>query len=82
MSFPNNTKKAVIIPEALKQFQDEWVGFEVYQRDKRNRAYKGRLIAHSKYRDEVWEAVNQLKLQDCFVRFVGEAPPKGMQVII
>ncbi|MFQ6042427.1 MAG: hypothetical protein ACE5PV_16345 [Candidatus Poribacteria bacterium] len=82
MSIPSKTNDTVIIPEAIKQFDEEWVAFEVYDRDERNRAYKGRLITHSPNRREVWLTVNKLKLQDCFVCFVGEAPPKGMEVVI
>jgi len=72
----------VIIPEVIKQFQDEWVAFEVYEEDIRKHPYKGRLLAHSKNRDEVWEVVHKLNPQDCLVEFTGEIPPKGMKFIL
>ena len=82
MSIPSKTNDIVIIPEAIKQFQDEWVGFEVFEVDERNRAYKGRLITHSTKRKEVWAAVNKLNPPHAFVRFTGDIPPKGMKVVI
>jgi len=82
MSTYSKMNGTVIIPEALKQFQDEWVGFEVLEVDERNRAYKGRLIAHSPKREKVWAAVNKLNPPHAFVRFTGDIPPKGMKVLI
>jgi hypothetical protein len=72
----------VIIPDAEKNFKDEWVAFEVYEVDERNKAYKGRLIVHSPKRGEVWAKVKELNPHDCYISFAGEKPKKGKQYIL
>ena len=70
--------------EIEKQYQDEWLLFEVYEVDKQGRPIKGKLLAHSPSRaalDEYWEK----KIQRChhsYVVYTGEKPKKGMAVVL
>jgi len=72
------------IPQVEKQYQDEWLLFEVYETDELNRPVKGKLLAHSPSRaalDEYWEK----KIQRChhsYVVYTGEKPKKGMAVVL
>gem|GEM_PF-6236526 len=61
--------QAIDIPEVEKQYQDEWLLFEVYEVDKQGRPIKGKLLAHSPSLtalDEYWER----KVQRCHHSYV------------
>lgn len=74
--------KIMVIPEAMMQFPNEWVAFEVLEMDNLNRAYKGRLISHSPNRDEVWNVLRKSRPYHGYVVFAGEIPPKGLHFIL
>ena len=72
----------VNIPETEKQFKDEWLLFEVLETDQLNRPYRGRLLFHSKDREEANKKL--LETEDIFIylTFTGEPIPKGSAVVI
>ena len=46
-----------LIEEIKERFKDEWVLLEVLERDEMNRPTKGRIIAHSRNRDDTYNAM-------------------------
>lgn len=74
--------EAADIPEIQKQYQDEWLLFEVYETDSLNRPTKGRLLAHSPSRaalDEYWD---KLEVKLAYVTYTGQRPRKGLEVVL
>jgi len=74
--------EVVDILEIEKQYEDEWLLFEVYEVDEMNRPIKGRLLAHSPSRaalDEYWDKI-EVKLP--YVTYTGQRPRKGMVSVL
>ena len=61
------------ITEFEKKYHDEWVLVEVLEEDEIGRTTKGRLIAHSKARDEIYDILIDTKVET-FLFFAGEIP--------
>lgn len=61
-----------------KKYKNEWVLVDVVEEDKLNRTTKGRVLAHSKSREDIYDKM--LKLPKGFnvaIFYTGEIPPKG-----
>jgi hypothetical protein len=65
--------------EIEEKFKDEWVLIEVLEEDEFEAPTKGRVIAHSKSRDEIYDLLKD-KTGDISVFFAGEIPKKGYAV--
>lgn len=65
--------------EIEEKFKDEWVMIEVLEEDEYEKPTKGRVIAHSKSRDEIYDLLKD-KTGDISVFFAGEIPKKGYAV--
>lgn len=65
--------------EIEEKFKDEWVMIEVLEEDEYENPTKGRVIAHSKSRDEIYDLLKD-KTGDIGVFFAGEIPKKGYAV--
>ncbi len=68
------------IDEIKKKFKDEWVLVEVLEEDELNQPTKGRVIAHSRNRDEVYDALKGTKGKHTYQFWTGKIPEKGYAV--
>ena len=59
-----------------KNYPNEWIIFEVLEENELKEPTKGKLVAHSKVRDEIDEISKTLK-GDFGIFFTGEIPKKG-----
>ena len=64
------------VNELKIRYKDEWILIEVLKKDKLGQPLKGRLIAHSKRRDDVYDVLRKMKGHTA-VFFAGEIPKKG-----
>ena len=72
-------EETATIEEIEKQYKDEWVMIEVLEENEFEEPTKGRLIAHSKSRDEIYDLLKN-KVGDISVFFTGDIPKKGYAV--
>jgi len=68
------------IEELKKRYKDEWVLVEVLAEDKLREPVEVVLIAHSKSRDDTYEAMKKTKAKDIAHFYTGEIPKKGYAV--
>ncbi|MBI2135558.1 hypothetical protein HYU06_00630 [Candidatus Woesearchaeota archaeon] len=68
------------IEELKKQYKDEWVLVEIIEEDKLNRPQEVKLIAHSKNRDDTYDAMVKNKKKYTYHFYTGEIPEKGYAV--
>ena len=74
--------EAVDILQIEKQYQDEWLLFEVYEVDELNRPIKGKLLAHSPSLAALEEFSSKLHCHHWYITYTGERPRKGMAVVL
>jgi len=67
------------IKNIMKEYKDEWLLIKVLKTDKLDRPREGKLILHSKNRDEIYEKQRKLK-GDLYITYSGEIPKKGYAV--
>ena len=67
------------VEEIEKKYKDEWVIIEVLEENELEEPIKGKLLAHSKSRDEIYDLLKD-KSGDISVFFTGEIPKKGYAV--
>ena len=67
------------IKDIIKEYKDEWLLIKVLKTDELNRPMKGRLILHSKNRDEIYERQRELK-DDLYIIYSGKIPKEGYAV--
>ena len=70
----------VDIEETVKRYKDEWLLFEVLETDDLDRPTKGRLLCHSKSRDEIHEVAMKERPKEAMTVFTGDPVPPGMIV--
>ena len=68
------------IGEIKKRYKDEWVLVEVLEEDELREPVEVELIAHSKSRDDTYEAMKKTKAKDIAHFYTGEIPKKGYAV--
>jgi hypothetical protein len=68
------------IEEIKKRYKDEWVLVEVLTEDELREPVEVELIAHSKARDEIYEALKETKTKYTYQFYTGEIPKKGYAV--
>ena len=68
-----------MLEEIEKKYKDEWVIVEVLEENEYEVPTKGRLMAHSKSRDEIYDLLKDLTGDIC-VFFAGDIPKKGYAV--
>ena len=68
------------IENIKKRFKNEWVLVEVLEKDKLNQPIKGKVIAHSKNRDDTYDAMTRTKARDIAHFYSGKIPIKGYAV--
>lgn len=62
-----------------KRFKDEWLLIRITVVDDQDQPIEGEIVAHSKNRDEIYEAQRSLK-GDIYLTYSGEMPKKGYAV--
>lgn len=68
------------IEEIKKKFKNEWVLVEVLEEDELGRTIQGRVLAHSKNRDETYAALKNAKGKYVLHFYTGEIPKEGYAV--
>lgn len=68
------------IEEIKKRYKEEWVLVEVLEEDELGQPTEVELIAHSKARDEVYDALKETKMKYTCQFYTGEIPKKGYAV--
>ncbi len=78
------TADIVEIEEERRRHKDEWLLFEVTDTEDPGRSAKGRLLSHSKSRDEIHEvSMRERKPGVCLKTvFTGPPVPPGMEFIL
>ncbi len=68
------------IEEIKRQFKDEWVLIEVTKADKNGSPVEGKLIAHSRNRDDTYDSMKKTLAKNLAHFYTGEIPKKGYAV--
>jgi len=68
------------IEEIKRKYRDEWVLAEVIEEDESGQPTEVKLIAHSKSRDDTYEAMRKTKAKDIAHFYTVEIPKKGYAV--
>jgi len=74
----------VEIEEERRRHKDEWLLFEVTERDEAGRSVKGRLLCHSRSYDEIHEVGMKRRGPGKRLKtvFTGPPVPPGMELIL
>lgn len=72
---------AMTLTEQLHQYQDEWVLIEYTELDEDLNVTAGRVIAHSRNKDEIYRLLAQTQGRNIAVEYVGEFP-KDLAVML
>ncbi|MFA0749871.1 MAG: hypothetical protein SLRJCFUN_000274 [Candidatus Fervidibacter sp.] len=62
----------VLIPEAEKQYPDEWLLFEIVELDEHGSPLRGRLLAHSPDRSVIDEVLLKTRPTRFYIVWTGE----------
>jgi len=68
------------IEEIKNKYKNEWILVEVLSSDELGRPKDVSLIAHSKNRDDTYEAMKRVKIKNMAHFYSGEIPKKGYAV--
>lgn len=68
------------IKQIKERFKNEWVLVEVLEKDELNQPAKAKVIAHSKNRDDTYDAMKKTKAKDISHFYTGKIPIKGYAV--
>ena len=68
------------IEEIKRKYKDEWVLVEVIEEDVEGKPIKVILLAHSKNRDDTYEAMKEYADKYTYHFYTGEIPKKGYAV--
>lgn len=66
----------------MGRYPDQWIFFEVLERDENEYPSKGILIAHSPDRDEVHRIAMRTQVQEAAIFFTGDPVPEGAIVLL
>ncbi len=67
----------VKVEEIKRKYKDEWVLAEVLEEDELGQPTEVELIAHSKAREEIYDALKETKAKYTYQFYTGEIPKKG-----
>jgi hypothetical protein len=70
------------IEQIYEQFDSEWVLLEDPETNKTLHVQRGRVICHSKDRDEVYKKALDSRAKRFAVLYTGMVPPKGAAIAI
>ncbi len=66
--------------EIKERYKDEWVLIEVIKVDYNGELLEGNVLAHSKNRDDTYQAMKKTKWKDLAHFYTGDIPNKGYAV--
>ena len=69
------------VQEMESQFDDEWILIAAPETDEHLQVLRGKVICHSKDRDEVYRRMVALRLPDYAVLFTGQMPENTAVVL-
>lgn len=70
------------IAETVKQYEDEWLLIEVIEADEFDVPTKGRLLCHSKSRDEIHRVAMNFEGKDAMITYSGDPVPADVAVVL
>ena len=70
------------INEIKKKYKDEWVVAEILEEDELGTPIQVKVLAHSKSRDDTYEALRKAKDKYTYHFYTGEIPKKGYAVAL
>lgn len=68
------------LKEVVEKYRDEWILAEVLEEDDSGEPAKVKVIAHSKNRDDTYDAMKKVKGKYSYHFYTGKIPPKGYAV--
>jgi len=68
------------VKEVKEKYRDEWVLAEVLKEDESGEPIEVKVIAHSKNRDDTYEAMKKVKGKYSYHFYTGNIPQKGYAV--
>jgi len=68
------------VKEVEKKYRNEWVLAEVLKEDESGEPIEMKVIAHSKNRDDTYDAMKQAKGKYTYHFYTGKIPQKGYAV--
>ncbi len=74
--------EVIDIAEETKKHKDEWLLFEVVETTENDMPVKGRLLCHSKRRDEIHEAAMKHMGLDLQTIYTGDLAPRDVIPIL
>jgi len=57
-----------------KKFRDQWVLIEVQKVDESFNVLEGKVLAHSKDKDEIYQRLLQIRPREFSIEYTGEVP--------
>ncbi|MHC4199948.1 MAG: hypothetical protein ACYSU0_08155 [Planctomycetota bacterium] len=72
----------VNIAEESKKYENEWLLFEVTKLNEQDWPVKGRLLCHSKNRDEIHEVAMRHPESELQYLYTGDPAPAEMNVVL
>lgn len=75
-------EEIINIQETEKQHKDEWLLFEIVESDRLNQPLKGRLLFHSKSRDEIHKEAMKHREKLHYITFCGDPVEQGTIAIL
>jgi len=72
----------VNIAEEREKYRDEWLLFEVVELDERQWPVRGRLLCHSKSRDEIHGVAMQHRDRELQTLYTGDLVPDDAYVVL
>ena len=81
---PETADDIVDVAEESKKYEDEWVLFEVTEVDERNEPVRGRLLCHSRSRDEIHDVAMKYRGSGLGldITFTGDPVPPDMIAVL
>ena len=73
--------KTNFIPELNNKFPDEWILIDDPVTDENLTVESGKLLWHSKNRDEIYRVAREKKPDKCAIIFTGKIP-QGCEIIL
>ncbi len=68
------------IEEIKRQYRDEWVLMEVTKSDDKGNPLEGKVVSHSRNRDDTYNSMKKIMIKNLAHFYTGEIPKKGYVV--
>lgn len=71
-----------VLEDAMEEYKEEWLLFEVLEIDEKNQPQKVRLVWHSKNKEEVCSEAKIHNIKRGVLVYAGEVVPKDAHVVL